>query len=123
MKKTTRKTPTKTQTAPQALPLELTLLAATIMERDPDELRLALSAAREALESVTEGPEDCHNRISEYIRIHAEERGPCADGVQKALAADPGNLGGDLYTGYATPGLLAGLSLAWLILRGEGGTR
>jgi hypothetical protein len=110
------------KTQEESLPIDLAAVARlTTDSSDIAELRRAFTVAREALEDYAEGSEgeECHDRISEYIREYAEERGPFAETAQQALDVDPGNMSGNLQNAYSAPAFLAGLSIAWLMLRGD----
>ena len=109
------KTSTAQSPSVEALPIGLVTLAKLIDEFDPDELRRALDAAKQELAEVG-GGEEAGDRLSEYIREHAEERSPWAPMVRQAIAG--GQFGGDLQCAYAVPAKLAGLCIAWLMLTG-----
>jgi hypothetical protein len=116
------KKPTPSPAGPPALPISLEVMA-TILREDATELRRALTAARLALKEFVEdtGPGDFS--MEAYIRDYAEVRGPFHDQVARAIALDPGNIEGDLVNAYAAPGILFGMSLAWLMLGGTDGAR
>jgi hypothetical protein len=117
-----QKTKTATRATPAALPISLTVMT-TILREDHKELRRALTAARQALDEFVEdtGPGDFF--MEGYIRDYAVVRGPFRDAAARAVAIDPGNMEGDLVNAYAVPGVLFGMSLAWLMLGGTDGGR
>ena len=118
MKKSPKARTPKSTPKPR-VPLLLAAVASMIQERNDAELVEALEAARRAMREHARGeyPDSIHEFIDRYAQ-HA----PYVKDVQAARDAAI-DVDGSLHNAYATPGLLAGIALAYIVLTNEGGVR
>ena len=123
-----KKTPkARTQKSEPPIPLTLRVLATLIGEHDDRKIRQALTAVRKALRE--ELGDEFGDAIHAYIEQSARTGSFKADfanakKLEDRLDDDKAfNLSGGIHNAYAQPGLLAGLTFAYVLLTNDGGAR
>ena len=120
-KKTPKAQTPKSRTRTPAVPVRLMALAALVQEgRRPSEVAAALTAARTALrESAGDYPDAIHAFIE-----HSAKTSYAKDDIAKAERfSDDIDLHGGIHNAFASPALLCGLAVAYVMLTNDGGER